>query len=390
VNHLKNMIPSEPVAEGPPRRGFAGQRLEREHGQVVRRHAVDLGKRLFEQGCNWAETAELLGLAPRTLRDWRLDLERNQLRAVPLGRPILDATREQRNEVIRHLDELGPGIGLPSLRDSFPNLARAELEDILRRYRRIWRKLNRQTIHVLHWTRPGAVWAIDFHGPRPLIDDRYPYLLAVRDLASGQQLLWRPVVDLTAQTAVEALTSLFAIHGAPLVLKSDNGSAFIADAFQKLSQNAGVKILPSPPYTPRYNGSIEAGIGSAKSRTEQHAARQGHPGHWTWDDAEAALLEANATARPQGPLSPSPDQLWAERPLITEAERHRFSLTVAERLKEIGGDQGRPHENPKDNMHMRAMDREAIRLALVEHGYLYFTRRRITLQITSKKVASIM
>jgi transposase InsO family protein len=390
VNHLKNLIPSGPVAEGPPRRGFAGQRVEREQELVVRRHAVDVGQRLVDQGWNWTEAAEKLGLAPRTLRDWRHGFVHNQLRVLPLGRPILDATREQRNQVIRHIDELGPGIGLPSLRLSFPDLARAELEGILRRYRRVWRKLNQETIHVLHWTRPGAVWAIDFHGPRPLIDDRYPYLFAARDLSSSRQLLWLPVADMTARTVVDALIWLFAIHGAPLVVKSDNGSAFIAEAFRELSQESGVKILFSPPGMPRYNGSIEAGIGSLKSRTEQHAARQGHPGHWTWDDAEAARLEANATARPRGPLGPSPDQLWAERTPITEAERHRFSITVADRLKQIEADQGWPQENPKDDMHQRAMDREAIRLALVEHGYLYFTRRRIPLPITSKKVASIM
>jgi hypothetical protein len=27
----------------------------------------------------------------------------------------------------------------------------------------------------------GAVWGLDFHGPRPMIDGLYPNLLAVRD-----------------------------------------------------------------------------------------------------------------------------------------------------------------------------------------------------------------
>src|SRR5580692_7741421 len=101
------MTPSEPVTEGPPRRGFAGQRVQREQEQVVRRHVVDLSGRLVEKGWSWNETADLLGLAPRTLRDWRLDFKLNQLRAVPLGRPILSATREERNIVIRHIDEAG-------------------------------------------------------------------------------------------------------------------------------------------------------------------------------------------------------------------------------------------------------------------------------------------
>ena len=39
----------------------------------------------------------------------------------------------------------------------------------------------------------GTVWAVDFaQAPQP-IDGVYPYLLAVRDLASSKQLLWLPV-----------------------------------------------------------------------------------------------------------------------------------------------------------------------------------------------------
>ena len=146
------------------------------------------------------------------------------------------------------------------------------------------------------------------------------------------------------------------------------------------------KILFSPPRMPSYNGSIEAGIGSLTSRTEQHAARQGHPGYWTWDDTQAARLEANATARPRGPLGPSPDQLWLARQPITQQERSQFLLSVARHQKDVEAVQG----IPQNDSEQRAMDREAIRLALVEQGYLHYTRRSIPLPITSKKVASIL
>ena len=97
-------------------------------------------------------------------------------------------------------------------------------------------------------------------------------------------MLWRPVADATATTVREALTSLFVNHGAPLVLKSDNGSAFIAEHLRQMTANFQVKMLFSPAHTPSYNGSIEASIGSLTTRTEQHAARHGRPGLWTWDD----------------------------------------------------------------------------------------------------------
>lgn len=390
MNHLREKRTAEPVREGPPRRGFAGQRLEREREQTVRRHTVLVGQQLFEEGWNWAEIAARLGLTQRTFRDWRFDFAHDFLAPQPLGRPIRAATREQRNEIFQCIDELGPGIGLPSLREIFPAIARAELQNILQRYRCIWRRLHYQSIHVLHWTRPGAVWAIDFHGPRPAIDGLYPYLLAVRDLASGRQLLWRPVRACTADVAQQELETLFVIHGPPLVLKCDNGSAFIDHHFREKNRDFGVELLFSPPRTPSYNGSIEAGMGSLTSRTEQHAARHGHPGHWTWDDPEAALAEANATARPFGELGPSPDTVWNVRPPITAQERALFQSAVANRLQEVLDDQGRPLTTLQDAAQQRATDRQAIRQVLVELGILYFTRRRIPLPIPKQKAASIM
>ena len=122
--------------------------------------------------------------------------------------------------MIHLLDELSPGIGVPTLREVFPELARAALADVLRRYRRLWRLRHCQAVHRLHWTTPGRVWAVDFHGPRPPVDGLDPDLLAVRDLASGRQLLWLPVADATAAMVAEALTILFVEHGAPLVLKA--------------------------------------------------------------------------------------------------------------------------------------------------------------------------
>jgi transposase InsO family protein len=227
------------------------------------------------------------------------------------------------------LDEFGPGVSVACLRENFPFLARAELANLLRRYRRIWRQRHQQPLSILHWTRPGSVWAADHkEAPRP-IDGRYPYLLAVRDLASGQQLLWLPVENMTAPITTRALASLLVLYGPPLVLKMDNGPAFTSQAVLALLEAADVMLLFSPPYTPRYNGSIEAGIGSLTTRTENQAARRGYPGQWTWDDTEAARREANALAHPWGEHGPTPDEVWAQRRPITAEERTAFLATVA-------------------------------------------------------------
>jgi transposase InsO family protein len=203
-------------------------------------------------------------------------------------------------------------------------------------------------------------------------------------------LLWLPVADATAATVVEALTILFVVHGAPLVLKSDNVSAFGAAVVQRLLAAWGVKNLFSPPRVPKYNGSIEAGIGSLTTRTERHAAQQGRPGFWSWDDTEAARQEANATARPRGENGPSPEEAWNSREPISTGERQGFEQTVARLQEEEAQAQGGPPTNPRDEQSIRARDRRAIRRALVEHGHLYFRRRRIPPPIPRRNAASIM
>jgi len=154
VKTLYSRITHPPTREGPPPRGFPGQRFEREREYAARRHAVEVGEQLLERGWPWNRVARLLGLAERTLRDWHADFIQHALHAEPLGRPIHAANREERNEVIHDLDELCPGVGVPTLRHMFPHLARATIEHLVERYRRVWRKRNFEPIHVLHWTRP--------------------------------------------------------------------------------------------------------------------------------------------------------------------------------------------------------------------------------------------
>jgi transposase InsO family protein len=370
-------------------RGPARQRLRRQREHHLRRNVVDLADRLIQRGQSPTATAWELRLAPRTLRQWRHDAHADNLRLQILGRPTLRAPRHDRGAVIDALNQLGPMIGVPTLREHFPNLPRAELTDLLQRYRRVWRSRHFQLLHVLHWQRPGVTWAMDFaQAPHP-IDGLYPYLLAVRDLASGQQLLWRPIASPNADEAIAALATLFLTHGAPFVLKTDNGSPFCAEDTLAFLQSFGVLPLFSPPYWPRYNGAIEAGIGSLKTRTEIHATRRGYPTWWTADDVETARLEANATARLRGPDNPSPDTFWAARAPLATDQRTRFAASVEQQRITARIELACPIEGELTTMLARALDRQAIRRALVEHDFLLFSSRRIPLPFNQPKTAAI-
>ncbi|MFC1587569.1 transposase family protein [Planctomycetota bacterium] len=121
-------------------------------------------------------------------------------------------------------------------------------------------------VEKFRWGEPGAVWAMDYtESPTP-IDGVYRYILIVRDLASGAQLLSTPVIKKTAEQTLYALRSLFRWHGPPLVLKSDNDGAFKDKRVRTLLDKQKVFLLLSPPGTPSYNGSVEAGIGTLKTR----------------------------------------------------------------------------------------------------------------------------
>jgi len=387
VSHLRDYHEHHTERETPSPRGGAAQRDERRFEDNARRDAVAFGQQLVDRGFGWSEAANLLDLSPRTLRDWRHD-QQHRGRLVLLGRPVLRSSREERNEVIHLIDEYGPAIGVPTLRACFPEMLRAELEDLLKRYRRVWRWRHQQPLRVLHWHQPGRVWAIDYTGPLTPIEGRCPYLLAVRDLASGQQLLWLPTAEATGRNAADALAGLFMAHGAPLVLKCDNGAPFTSGTVRQLNHDFGIRMLFSPPRMPRYNGAIEAGIGSLKTRTENHAARHGRPGQWTFDDVAAATLEANATARPRGPGGPTPDQLWAERSPIGGAERALFGAEV-DLQRALVDAQGGPPANPSSDQSDSARERHNVRRALERLGYLTYTGRRINLPNRMQKVANI-
>jgi hypothetical protein len=336
----------------------------------IRADAVALLRRAAGQGLRLKEVAARLGISARTLARWSAQQQRGRLATRPRGRPAQRAARALRRRLLALLGLLGPRTGVATLQALCPGMARREVRDLLRRYHRAWRRRRRLLTRRLHWTRPGTVWAIDFAEPPQPIEGRYRRLLAVRDLASGYQLLWLPVPDESAAVAVAALTALFHEHGAPLVLKTDNGSAFIAAEFEALLAAWGVWQLISPPRMPRYNGSCEAGIGSMKGRTHHESTRQGRPGEWTCEDAEAARLQANETARPWGSSGPTPEEAWAGRQPVGAAERPSFATAVRRQQRKARRRQGHPPTGSPDRMAEAAVNRVALREALVRRGLL--------------------
>jgi hypothetical protein len=290
--------------------------------------------------------------------------------------------------VLGALELFGPGTGLETLRGLYPEMARGELQDLLRRYRSVYSTKHPVLLGELKWLVPGAVWAMDHAWLPEPIDGILPYALAVRDLSSGYQLLWQPVEDLSAATTVRVIENLFELGGPPLVLKSDGGPGFISEPTQDLLQRWGSEHLLSPPYWPRYNGSIESSIRWLKERTEYQATRAGHPGYWSAEDMDRAQWITNHIrhGRKRGR---SAAEAWADRPALTPLVRQAFSSTVSLQLERAKAELGIAPEAPLGRKEDMSIKRTAISRALVAHGFLQHRRRRIPLPIKSLRAAKI-
>ena len=232
--------------------------------------------------------------------------------------------------MIHFLHEItGPNVSQEAVRCLFGDVPACIIQDLLTRYKRVWRRRYAKSGYRLTWNSPGRVWAIDHSESRKLIDGRYGYLFAVRDLASHQQLAWDACEGTGAREATAILGELFAVHGPPLILKSDNGSAFTSAEMQNLLKESGVAWLPNPPRRPQYNGALERSNGTLKTYTHQQAIRLGHPLRWTSEDLERARHLANTISRPWGRKGSTPEEAWQSRDTILHIERTQFQQELS-------------------------------------------------------------
>jgi len=146
-------------------------------------------------------------------------------------------------------------------------LSRRELGALVQDYRR------NQSLSMkhIHWLWPGLAWSCD--GTQYGEDGRQ--IIPFHDLASRYR--FRPFVTdkLNGQQIARHLESLFREHGAPLILKRDNGSPFNNHHVDEVLARFRVLNLNSPPHCPRYNGAMEKSIRDFKAALAQRELRTG-------------------------------------------------------------------------------------------------------------------
>ena len=74
-----------------------------------------------------------------------------------------------------------------------------------------------------------------------------------------------PVNAVTTTATIDKLRVIFATHGLPEIIDSDNGTCFVSHEFQKFTRLNGITHLTSAPYHPASNGLAERAVQTFKS-----------------------------------------------------------------------------------------------------------------------------
>jgi transposase InsO family protein len=255
-------------------------------------------------------------------------------------------------------------------------LRRADLREVLGRYRRLQRRRRQRYQCRLLWLHPGTVWAADFKQPREPLEGRYGWILSIKDLASRYQLAWEPVVEATAEVVQASYARLFAQHGRPLVIKSDNGGPFQSEDTKRLLAQQQVLPLYSPNRHPQYNGGVERANGQLAGYQQALAEFHGRGDAPTCADAAGAQQWANDLARPHGWRGPTARELFAQRMPLSSSQREAFGQSVQKRRDQRRAQWQFDPQAVLTHNQSSAIDRRAIRDALLAHGLLEIHPRR--------------
>jgi len=171
-------------------------------------------------------------------------------------------------------------------------------------------------------------------------------------------------------------------------MKSDNGSHFTAASVQDLLARYGVTWLPSPPYCPTYNGSIEAGIGGIKARAESLAAAAGRP-TWTRADLDQARWLANEHSHPRRLDGATPAEVWEARAPLDVGLRVEFLAACRDLRQAAARAIGELDLSSLSTADWREAQRNITAQALVGFGFLSYRRRRIAPRVRRLKIANI-
>ncbi|UYV64979.1 hypothetical protein LAZ67_3002638, partial [Cordylochernes scorpioides] len=160
------------------------------------------------------------------------------------------------------------------------------------------------------WTAPVKPWSrihIDYAGP---FHGR-TFLIVVDSMSKWPEAI---IMDhCTATATVRVLRDLFAVHGLPDQVVSDNGRMFVGHEFQEFLRMNGIRHITSAPYHPQTNGQAERVVQTLKQLIRKNG----------WENISVTLPRALFAMRttPHGTTGLTPAELLMGRRLTTRMNR---------------------------------------------------------------------
>ncbi|XP_049275856.1 uncharacterized protein K02A2.6-like [Rhipicephalus sanguineus] len=144
-----------------------------------------------------------------------------------------------------------------------------EIEEFVRHCERC--QVNRQSdpkepVHF--WVKPDQPWSrlhIDFAGPV----QGEVLLVVVGAFSNWAEVKIMPSMKTSA--VISALRALFATHGVPDVIVSDNGTAFTSEEMQAFLKLNGIRSVFTAPYHPSSNGRAERMVREVKEALKKQS-----------------------------------------------------------------------------------------------------------------------
>ena len=116
-------------------------------------------------------------------------------------------------------------------------------------------------VPMLPWEWPSKPWM------QLYIDHAGPFMgkmfLVIVD-SHSKWLEVRMVHSVTSTSTIQELRSVFATHGLPEIIVSDNGTAFTSNEFQEFTSKNSIRHIKTAPYHPASNGLAERAVQTFK------------------------------------------------------------------------------------------------------------------------------
>jgi transposase InsO family protein len=305
--------------------------------------------------------AEAAGIAKESLRRWARRREMPKAEQKKRGRP--EAVQPEvrwrvRAKYAERLGQWGPSVlacwaereGLGRFSPS--TVARVVADLRPPREERPSAKRYEVAAPMVMWSEDGTAFK-DGGRKRQLlaVHDEHARYTTGRRLAEGAA---------NGEDVVSYLREAFARHGAPLVLKQDNGAALNNERVKRLCDEHGVVLLLSPPCYPPFNGKKERRFRDVKGFVRALARHR--LGASIQERIDLALRDLDEE-RPRPVLGGRTAAEVFAQDRIELPDRRRFRLEVETRQRELEADAGSRTE-------IAAARRRAVMEVLSRHGLL--------------------